>query len=304
MTVTENPISWETVATIGAFNALHKGHRLLIEYCREKAEKTGRKVCVYTFDGELERHKKGEEFMSREKKMRVLENLGVDIVFMQKFSREFKEKSPEEFVQDILVDTLNCKCIIVGENFQFGKNAAGNALVLENLCKEKGIECRVVPLVKTSDGGVISSSYIRSLAGLGNVEKIAEYCGRPLCISGKVIHGREEGRRLGFPTANLVPEGGVVPARGVYASYVMREEKIYPAITNIGSAPTYGVDRELAETHIIGLEADLYGTRIEVYLLEKMRDINKFENVDNLKKQLAEDREMSIKINEKYNINE
>ena len=149
----------------------------------------------------------------------------------------------------------------------------------------------IVELEKTTDGKVISTSLLRELASSGDVESIYTFCGVPFEIKGIVTSGRGEGHNFGLPTANIeVKSDFVLPAFGVYASAVKIGEKTYSSVTNIGNAPTFGVDKVVTETHLIDYDGDLYGKEVTVYLLKKLRDIIKFDNIKELKKQIETDK--------------
>lgn len=289
----------KTVIAIGGFNAVHKGHAKLVRRAAELAQAKDCRAVIFTFDEKLELHKKNKYFLSDKEREKLLLSLGADEVYVQNFTKGFMELSPEKFVTDVLIKKFDCAAVVVGENFRFGKNASGDAELLRDICSENGIECHVEDLEKTDGGAVISSSLLRNLALDGRVDEVYKYCGRPLKISGKVIHGREEGRKIGFPTANFIPpETALLPGNGVYSSQVVIDGKTYSAITNIGSAPTYGETAELAETHIIGLNKDLYGKNLEVFLLKKLRNIQNFGSREKLISQLENDKKISVLINQ------
>ena len=184
----------KTIVAIGGFNAVHKGHIKLIRRAAELAKARGGKAVVFTFDENLELHKNNKHFLNAEEREKLLRSFGADEVYVQEFTKAFMGLSPEKFVTDILVRKLGCGTVVVGENFRFGKDAAGDARLLRDICAEKGIECYVEDLEKTDGGIVISSSLLKNLAEQGRVDEVYKYCGRPLKIGGKVIHGREEGR--------------------------------------------------------------------------------------------------------------
>ncbi len=288
----------KTVVVIGGFNAVHKGHAKLIGRAAEIAKLKNLKTVVFTFDENLELHKKSLSFLSEKRRKELLLGLGADEIYVQKFNKSFMSLSPEDFVNEILIKKLAAAAVVVGENFRFGKNASGDAKKLRSLCNEYGVECHISDLEKTDGGAVISSSLIKRLAEQGRVDEVYKYCGRLLTISGVVIHGREEGRQIGFPTVNfLLQENSIVPGRGVYCSQVTLDGKTYPAITNIGNAPTFDSSEELAETHIIGSDKDLYGKTIEVSLIKKLRATEKFDSKEKLINQLEKDKEISVLIN-------
>lgn len=285
--------NFKTVVVAGGFATIHNGHKKLFD--KANALKNNLKLCVFTFDDSLEKFKSGKVFWGIEKRTLVLKDLGADEVFMQSFDENFKNLTPRDFVTEVLMEKLNAGAVVVGENFRFGKNAKGNAEELKNICGEYGIDVYIVELEKTDDGKIISTSLLRELASSGNVENIFSLSGRLFEIGGKVISGRGKGHSLGAPTANIeLKSGTVLPALGVYASVVKIDARIYGAVTNIGNAPTFEVDKVLAETHLIDFDGDLYGKEVTVYLLKKLRDIVKFKTPEELINQIEIDKNNGI----------
>ncbi len=285
----------KTVVVAGGFATIHNGHKKLFDKANLLKKEKNLKLCVFTFDDSLEKFKSSQVFWGISKRTLVLKQLGADIIHTQSFDEKFKNLSPVEFVTEILVEKLNAGAVIVGENFRFGKNAVGTAEELKKICGEYGIDVYIVDLEKTSDGTVISTSLLREKISKGDVEGIYDLCGRPFEIKGTVTGGRGKGHSLGSPTANIEFENGtVLPAFGVYVSAVKVNGNIHGAVTNIGNAPTFEVDKVLAETHLIDFDGDLYDKEVTVYLLKKMRDIIKFENPEELIKQIEIDKSVGI----------
>ena len=219
---------------------------------------------------------------------------------MQQLNDEFKNTSPQEFVR-ILTEDLNAKHVIVGFNFRFGKDRCGDASLMEKLCVESGIRCTVAePVIFENEP--ISSTRIRKKIKNGNITDANIMLGRSFEIYGKVIHGKQLGRTIDFPTANInakhIP---LLPDAGVYATMVRQNNMVYPAITNIGINPTVDHDDKMKiETNIIGFDGDLYNEEITVAFLKKLRNERIFNNIDELKKQLSQDKEKSIGIFENF----
>ena len=285
----------KTVVVAGGFATIHNGHKKLFDKANHLKKEKKLKLCVFTFDDSLEKFKSGKVFWGIEKRTIVLKELGADDVFIQSFDEKFKSLSPRDFVTEILLNKLNAGAVVVGENFRFGKDACGTATELKNICGKYGIDVYIVELEKTPDGKIISTSLLRELASNGDVKSIYTLSGRPFEIKGTVISGRGEGHSLGSPTANIAVEpDAVLPALGVYVSAIKVDGKIYGAVTNIGTAPTFEVDKVLAETHLIDFEGDLYGKEVTVYLLKKLRDIVKFKTPEELIKQIEVDKNNGI----------
>ena len=287
----------KTVVAVGGFVSLHPGHMKLLEKTIALAEKYNAQSCVLTFDNALGTHKGTVSFMSMEERKTIMKKMGISEVIVQSFDEKFKGLSPEEFVSEILIKKLNCICVVVGENFRFGKNASGNVETLRALCSQNGIECEIQPMKKDEEGNVISTTYLVNIARSGDIEKFSRLLGRPVTVQGMVIHGRHDGRKMGFPTVNVkAGKDDFVPQKGVYISSTEVDGIRYPSVTNIGNAPTFDSEDELTETHIIGVDKDMYGENVMITLYKKIRDITKFDSVESLKKQL----ECDIITTEKY----
>jgi riboflavin kinase/FMN adenylyltransferase len=198
------------------------------------------------------------------------------------FDRGFSEQSPEEFVQEVLLERLGAERVSVGENFRFGQGARGTA----DMLSAAEFETRVVPLVEVA-GETVSSSHIRGLIAAGDVKQAAEFLGGPFLFEGEVVTGDRRGRELGMPTANLVPDDAYVcPGHGVYAAWT----NDFPTAVNVGVRPTFDTGRGLlVEAHLIGFEGDLYGQQLRIAFLERMRGEKRFETVDALVGQMQQD---------------
>lgn len=290
----------KTVVAVGGFASLHKGHMDLLEKTVELAQMYIAESCVLTFNSALDRHKGAVDFMSIEQRIALMEKTGISRVNVQSFDEKFKSLSPEEFVSEILIKQFECIGVVVGENFRFGKNASGDTETLKKLCAQNGIECFVLPLRKDEEGKTISTTRIVELAKNGDAEKVAELLGRPLTIEGEVIHGRHDGTKIGFPTVNIkTVQGAVTPGKGVYISETEVDGKMHPSVTNIGNAPTFDSADELTETHIIGIDKNLYGKCVKINVYKKIRDITKFSSVEELKNQLESDVSTTVEYFEK-----
>jgi riboflavin kinase / FMN adenylyltransferase len=216
-------------------------------------------------------------------KSRRIEALGVDLLFTLHFDRAFAQRSAEDFVSGVLVDTLQATHVSVGRNFRFGHKARGDAALL---AAEERFETRVCDLVEV-EGETVSSSHIRGLVGAGEVEHAIAFLGRPFQVRGEVVHGDGRGRELGFATANVVPDERLVrPDMGVYAC---RANGV-PAAINIGVRPMFETGRGiLVEAHLIDFDEDLYGTELRIDFLSRLRGERMFDSVDALVEQIARD---------------
>jgi len=187
---------------------------------------------------------------------------------------------------------------VAGFNFRFGKGALAGSTELSLFMKEGGREAVICEEVTTDKGVTLSSSLIRELIAEGQIEKANAYLGAPYYIKGRVLHGRADGRKLGFPTANLsIPCGRTIPRLGVYRSAVVTDEKIYSAVTNIGRCPTFNGEEIRVEAHLLNFDGNIYNEEIEVYLLAFLRDEKSFNSQEDLIAQINIDKELTIKEN-------
>jgi riboflavin kinase / FMN adenylyltransferase len=213
----------------------------------------------------------------------LIAGLGVEELVTIPFDRDFASKTPEQFVQEVLIDRLGASHVSVGENFRFGKKQAGDAEFLQS---RPEFETRVVPLVEV-DGEIVSSSHVRGLVAAGETDKAAHFLGGPFLFEGVVVEGDRRGRELGMPTANIVPDDSfATPGHGVYAAWAHG----HPAAVNVGVRPTFDSARGLlVETHLLDFDGDLYGQTLRVAFLERMRGEKRFDSVDDLVAQMRLD---------------
>ena len=274
-----------SVITIGNFDGVHLGHQKIINLAKAHAEKMQLPLVVVSFDphpGKVLYPENAPKLIkTRKQKRDLLRKMGVDYFYVINFTPSFAKKSPEEFVDEVLIDSLGAKKVFVGFNFAFGKDRKGDISFLENQGKEKGFEVFAVPPVKV-DGMIVSSSKIRQLLEEGMVRKANRFLGRYYYLEGIVIHGEQIGRKIGFPTANIITENELVPKLGVYASYTRLNGNHLPSITNIGYKPTFGSEKIIVETHIFNFDREIYGELIEVKFVDFIRPEKKFSSVDAL----------------------
>ena len=284
-----------TAVALGKFEGLHRGHQLLFHELKEW-KKEGRKSVIFTFDMPPKVVIDGEKekvIYTKEERQFLLEQMGMDIMIAYPF-QELRTLSPEAFVKEILVDRLDVKAIVVGEDFGFGYKRAGNVKLLTELSKVYGYELKVMKKLQYMDDDV-SSSRIRKAIDQGNLTLANELLGYPYTIVGEVVHGRQLGRKIGMPTANIVPsDKKYLPPNGVYVAGIrmVGEEKQYYGICNIGVKPT--IDAHICtgvETFIFDFKGDLYGKQVSVQLLQFVRPEMKFQSVEELAKQMHQDGE-------------
>ncbi len=282
----------ETVVTIGNFDGVHIGHKKLINTTKKYSLDRGLKSVLLTFSPHpLEVIKNNVPFFyifSEEEKDREIKKENLDFFIKQHFTKDFGNISPELFI-DMLIDKLKCKVLVVGEDYCFGKNRAGNVKTLKNIGKQKGIDVIKIPNI-IIDGERVSSSIIRECINEKNIKKANMLLNKPYYILGKVVEGNKLGRTIGFPTANIIPpKNKLLPPDGVYITKTKYKNKIYNSITNIGTNPTVNnIDRTI-ETYVFDFNQNLYGQYIKVCFYDWIRDVKKFNGIGELKEQIAKD---------------
>lgn len=285
-------INEKTVLTIGNFDGLHKGHIELVKKCVDYSKTNNLKSVVFTFSNHpINFFKKDsiKNIISNSEKIKILKNLGIDIVYNIEFNEDMQNIDPYNFVKEILVDKLNATKIIVGDDFKFGKNKKGDSNYLLDISKNFNFLVEVVSEIKINESRV-SSTHIRNLIKTGEVDKVFDFLGRNYSLSGEVIHARKLGRTIGFPTANiLVDKNILIPKGGIYATKVFVDDKVYIGATNIGFNPTVNGKSLSIETNILDFDKDIYGKVIKVEFLKRIRDEKKFNNICELKEQLKKD---------------
>ncbi len=277
-----------TSVAIGKFDSMHLGHTKLIKSAVAYAKEKGLTSVVYTIVPVNTKSVCADDAV----RTSLLKNLGVDMLCSDVLSDDFKKQSPEKFVKNILIEKLNVKFVAVGYNFKFGCNRTGDAKMLKSILLQYGVECEIIDCVCTQKTAEpISTTRIKELLKSGDIDKIIAFLGRPYLVSGVVKSGKKLGNTIGFPTANLFwNEASILPKGGVYLTRVSGDFGTYYGITNIGKNPTVSsTDSIKAETHIIDFNKTLYGEKITLEFLKRIRNEIKFENIDELKAQLTKD---------------
>ena len=282
----------EMLLSIGVFDGVHLGHQRLLAHLRDEARSKNRLSGVVTFKSHPEVVLGGENKLlwlnDLETRISLLRNLGIDIVVALPFSSELSRLTARRFVQ-LLKEHLKMRGLIIGPDFALGRNREGNSEKLQILGEEMGFSVEVIPAV-VIDGYVVSSSTIRQALARGDMKKVEKFIGRLFSLSGQVVSGDKRGRSLGFPTANLDlrPEQAL-PGDGVYATITHTDDDSLPSVTNIGVRPTFGGNQRLVETYILDFEGDLLGQKLTIDLVDKLRDEERFDTVEELKAQMIKD---------------
>ena len=282
-------IEFDTVVTIGNFDGVHKGHQVLIEKTATYAKARGIKSAVFTFLNHPINYfvpEKVKNIFDEKEKERLIEGFGIDYLIDIPFDKAMTQISAEQFIVKILKDKIHAKKIVVGYDFTFARNKEGTVDVLREMGHEYGIEVEIVQPIKIN-GIRVSSTFIRELISEGRVDEIPQYLGTPYVIEGEIIHGKANGRKMGYPTANISLKDQIIkPKNGIYASRVIIDGKKYFGATNVGMNPTVNGKYLSIETNILDFDEDIYGKRVRIEFLEKIRDEKKFESLDELRKQL------------------
>lgn len=277
-----------TAVTIGKFDGLHTGHTAILRRLAEIAEQRNLRTIAITFEQNplsvLRPELCPPALSSPQQRLEWLDQAGVHAVAMIPFNREFAQLSPEEFVQNILVDSLRAGYVIVGSDYRFGNGGQGTVDTLRELGEKYAFEVEVVEDVIGDAGRRVSSTMVREALVEGNVTHATELLGRFPRVTGVVVQGDARGREIGFPTANIGGEiEGFVPADGVYAGWLVNEETTYPAAISIGTNPTFEGERDRrVEAYVIDHTLDLYGARVHIDFVKFLRTTLKFESVDEL----------------------
>jgi riboflavin kinase/FMN adenylyltransferase len=285
--------------TIGVFDGVHRGHQEIIGHTVGRARDLGISSVVVTFDphpSEVVRPGSHPAILTEaSRKAELIEALGVDVLCVIPFTLEFSHLSAETFAHDVLVEHLHASGVVVGENFRFGHKAAGDVTLLATLGRSFGFTVEDAPLVSSLPASaVLSSTYIRSCVDAGDVAEAARALGRPHRLEGVVVRGDQRGRKLGFPTANLLTSPhAAVPADGVYAAWLARRgrdgPKCLPAAVSIGSNPTFhGRERQI-EAYVLDFDEDLYGERLCLDFVARLREQRTYVAIEPLIAQITQD---------------
>ena len=277
--------------SIGNFDGMHKGHIELVKETVRIAKENNLVPTVLTFDQMPEEYFKANEFfrlMEMSDKHKVFEKLGVQQVLVIPFDKSFSEINENIFIKEILIEKLSLKYLIVGKDFKFGYKRMGNIELLQKYSELGGYNLLSLDLVKISSDK-ISSRDIRILIKNGKIKEANQLLAVPFSLSGKVIHGEKRGRRLGYPTANIEIYKSY-PINGIFLVNILFEDKKLFGLASWGNKPTFsGIDHVL-EVNILDFESDIYGKQLKVIFIDKIRDQIKFDNQDELIKQMNKDK--------------
>jgi riboflavin kinase / FMN adenylyltransferase len=282
------------VAAIGVFDSVHRGHQRVIRQAVHDARRLGGTSLVVTFDPHpvsvLHAKRFGAYVLTLEHRLQLIKSLGVDVCLVIKFDRQLARISADEFARKILVNKLGVRQIVVGEDFHFGHDRSGSVEFLKERGKRFGFKVQSIKTKETEEIK-IKTSYIKKIIKKGDLSLLRKFLGRPYSMLANVEHGEKRGRKLGFPTANMIKENVVILSSGIYCVKVMRGKKRMNGVFYIGTKPSIKrVRRDVVlEAHILDYAGDLYGKAILVEFLKKLRNDRRFPDEKQLSLQIARD---------------
>lgn len=285
---------------LGFFDGVHRGHQAVIQMAKKKAQETGTKLAVMTFDPHpsivLGQSKEKVFYITPlQQKISILEKYGVDTLFVVRFTSDFAQLSPEDFVQ-LFIKDLGVLHVTAGFDYTFGRKGSGTMAEMSKLCGDD-MTVQVVDK-QTEDDEKISSTRIRKLLQQGDMKEVHRLLGRPYRTPGVVVHGDKRGRTIGFPTANVqADEGSFIPANGVYVVKVRVQQEWFIGVCNIGYKPTFKNPNEknlTIEVHIVDFDKNIYGEAVAIDWYDWVRPEQKFNGIDALVAQLTKDKQAAI----------
>jgi riboflavin kinase/FMN adenylyltransferase len=289
-----SPLGWPSPAvTVGNFDGVHRGHQALVSAVVARARETGGVSVVLTFEPHPARvlgpDRAPAALTTLAQKEELLALLGVDRLAVLPFDDGVAKLPPEAFARQVLHGALGARHVVVGESFRFGHRREGDARTLEALGEGLGFSVRALPPV-LAQGSPVSSSRVRDDLARGDARTASALLGRPYFVDAPVVRGDGRGRTIGVPTANLLPENEILPARGVYAARCrVGAAAWHPAVANLGQRPTFGGEHPTVEAHLIDFDGDLYGARVRLEFHDRLRGEQRFDGVPALVARIRED---------------
>lgn len=285
-----------TVLTVGTFDGVHEGHKALMETVVAKARKRDARSVVVSFDPHprdiINPGKDGIDLLTTlQERAEILDDMGIDLLVVIPFDRDFSLLSSEEFVRDVIFEKIGVSEFVIGYDHHFGRDRKGTIETIEKLGEELGFDSYVVSKREMGDTTISSTVIRRVLSEDGDVVRASQLLGRAYRLNAIVVHGDERGRTIGYPTANLKTEGvnKVIPANGVYAVTVKYKDQDFGGMMNIGVRPTFDGSEKTLEVHIFDFDHMIYGQKVQIRFHKRIRDEMKFNGVDELIAQLKED---------------
>lgn len=283
---------------VGMFDGIHLGHRSIIDTLLTEAKRNNVESLIFTFDVHPKKLLHDAPFKpitSKKDKIECFEELGVDSVVFFPFDYEIAEMTAEDFVTTILVERFQTKAIVIGENHRFGNKQMGDYRLLQEMSQVYGFSVHSVPSTYY-ENKVVSSTWVRQTIVEGKLRLTRELLNRFYSIRGIVVNGDGRGQKIGFPTANIEDVETKVPIDGIYSSYVEHDGNVYGAMTYIGYSPTFEGNKKKIETHIFDFNKKIYGEEIKISFVARIRDEDRFDNQNELKRKLMIDKNITLNI--------
>ncbi len=287
------PDARPSVVALGVFDGVHLAHRAILDAAVKRARAGGGTAVAFTFDPHpaevLQPDRVPLPLTTLDERVALIAATGVAVTVVLPFTAALAAMEPEAFVTDVLIERLGAREVVVGFNHRFGRGARGDAGLLRELGERAGFHAEVVPPLDDVDGTPVSSSEIRGALQRGDLDLAARMLGRPYFVGGEVVEGAGRGRTLGFPTANIAADRLLIVPPGVYACRLRVGEAVHGAVLNAGVRPTFGEKVFTLEAHVLDFSGDLYGRRVRLDFVRRLREERTFSGVDALKAQIAAD---------------
>lgn len=287
-----------TVLTVGTFDGVHAGHKVLINTVLQKAMARDARSVIVTFDPHprdiINPGSSGIKLLSTlQERSELLSDLGVDEMIVIPFDRDFSLLTSEQFVRDVIWEKIGVSEFVIGYDHQFGRNREGTIDTVQSLGRKLGFEAYVVSRQEVGDKTVSSSAIRKAILEDGDMKQATRFLERYYILNGTVVHGDKRGKKIGFPTANIHPEHRkkIIPRRGVYAVWIRIDGAYHGGMMNIGVRPTFEGESETLEVHIFNFDQDIYGKEVQVQFVDRIRDEQSFSGVDELVTRLRRDRD-------------
>lgn len=290
-----------SVITVGTFDGVHKGHRAIMDAVVRKAKERGARSVIVTFDPHpREIISPGDDgirlLTTLQERCEILKDLGVDLMVVIPFDRDFSLLTSEDFVEDVVFKKIGVSEFVIGYDHHFGRNREGTIETLERLGKKLGFDTYVVSKKEVGHTTVSSTKIREALTEKGDVQLARQLLGRYYMLNGTVVHGDKRGKKIGFPTANITPEHPkkIIPRNGVYAVKLRVDGEWHSGMMNIGVRPTFDGSVRTLEAHLFNFDQDIYGKMVQIRFVDHIRNEVKFDGVDQLISRLEKDREQAL----------
>lgn len=292
-----------TVLTVGTFDGVHAGHRVLIKKVVESARERDARSVIVTFDPHprdiINPGSDGIRLLSTlEERAELLADLDVDEMVVIPFDRDFSLLTSEEFVRDVVWEKIGVSEFVIGYDHHFGRNREGTIETVQNLGNKLGFDSRIVSKQEVGNRTVSSTAIRKAIQNDGDMMLAASFLERNYILNGTVVHGDKRGKQIGYPTANVMPQNSkkIIPKRGVYAVWVRVDGKYHSGMMNIGVRPTFEGEQETLEVNIFDFDENIYGKEVQIQFVDRIRDERNFDGVEQLIEQLNSDKESSKRI--------